>query len=446
MGLLSRSLSLAAVSAAALIVAQGNAHAGAFALREQSATAQGYSFAGAASGSGYLSSMFWNPAVITMMPGWWSEGHASLVIPQVDINPLPSVPTFVFGGSGDIGEDALVPSGYSSFQINDTFWVGLSSTSPYGLVTDPRQNWSGQLYSRSSRIFSVNVNPVLGVKVNDWFSFAVGPSLQYFDIRLKRAVPFPGAPAASATLPGAPSAILDGDDIGFGFTAGVTITPFAGTTIGIGYRSQVEHELEGSLEAPRGSIAALGPFSNVPITAKLKTPDQLTIGISQVITPAITVHAGFEWTNWSVLKTPLVTGPGGVTVTDIPLNYEDGYFYSLGADYKLNDQWTLRAGLAYEQSPIDTEIRSTRLPDNDRIWASIGAGYQWNDRLSFDVAYTHIFTRETDIRILPGHQDFEGLPFVANVDASVDIISAGLRYRWDDPKVAIPAVPLVRKY
>jgi len=48
---LSRSLSLAAVSLAALIAAQGGAQAGGFALREQSATAQGYSFAGAASSS-----------------------------------------------------------------------------------------------------------------------------------------------------------------------------------------------------------------------------------------------------------------------------------------------------------------------------------------------------------------------------------------------------------
>ncbi|HEY4615776.1 MAG TPA: outer membrane protein transport protein, partial [Citricoccus sp.] len=129
------SLSLAAVSLAALIAAQGGARAGAFALREQSATAQGYSFAGAASGSGYLSSMFWNPAVITMAPGWQSEWHASVIIPRVDINPLPSVPTFVFGGSGDIGEDAVVPAGYSSYQINDTLWLGVSSTTPYGLVT-----------------------------------------------------------------------------------------------------------------------------------------------------------------------------------------------------------------------------------------------------------------------------------------------------------------------
>ncbi|MBP32294.1 MAG: aromatic hydrocarbon degradation protein, partial [Methylobacterium sp.] len=35
--------------------------AGAFGLREQSTQAQGLAFAGAASGSGGVSSMFWNP-------------------------------------------------------------------------------------------------------------------------------------------------------------------------------------------------------------------------------------------------------------------------------------------------------------------------------------------------------------------------------------------------
>jgi long-chain fatty acid transport protein len=371
-----------------------------------------------------------------MAPGWHSEWHLSLIVPRVDINPLPGTPTAIFGSSGDIGQDAIVPTGFSSYQINDRFWVGLSSSAPYGLVTDPRENWAGQIYSRSSKVFSLNVNPIVGVKVNDWLSLAVGPSLQYFDIRLKSAV---------SPVPNAPSAILEGDDIGFGFTAGATITPFAGTTIGIGYRSRIDHELEGTFSIPAG-VGGVPVNRQIPINADLTTPDQVTVGLSQMITSALTVHLGFEWTNWSVLKEPLVLGPGGAVVRTLPLNYDDGYFYSAGFDYKLNNQWTLRAGIAYEESPIDTEIRSTRLPDNDRIWLSVGAGYQWSDKLSFDIAYTHIFTKETDIRITPGHQDYLGVPFLADVDAAVDIVSVGLRYRWDDPKVAIPAVPLVRKY
>jgi long-chain fatty acid transport protein len=434
MSRLSRSSILAAVSLAALAAATTGASAGGFAVREQSATAQGYSFAGAASGSGGLSSMFWNPATITMAPGFQSEWHASVIIPDVQIDPLAPTPTLALGGSGDIGQDAIVPTSYKSYQFNDYLWLGFASSAPFGLVTDPRQNWAGQVYSRSSRIFSLNVNPVVGVKVNNWLSFGAGPMIEYFDVRLK-----------NATSPGlaANSLILEGDDWGFGFTAGVNITPFAGTSIGIGYRSSINHELEGSLAAPAGVFGPVG--IELPIKAKLNTPDQITVGLSQAITPAMNVHLGFEWQNWSRLKAPAIVGPTGRPVSDLPLNYEDGYFYSLGADYRFNDRLLLRAGVAYEQSPIDTETRSTRLPDNDRYWASLGATYLWNEKLSFDLAYTYIWAKETKIRILPGHQDYAGLPFIADADSSVNIISAAIRYRWDDPAKPIPA-PIVRKY
>lgn len=87
-----RYLSLAAVSFAALVAAQGGAQAGAFGLREQSATAQGMSFAGAASGSGEVSSMYWNPATMTFQFGMQSEWHASAVIPRSEITPTFTLP------------------------------------------------------------------------------------------------------------------------------------------------------------------------------------------------------------------------------------------------------------------------------------------------------------------------------------------------------------------
>lgn len=427
MRLLARLSALAAVSTAAVLAAETAALAGAFGLREQSATAQGLSFAGAASGSGHLSSMFWNPATITMAPGFQSETHLSLIIPDVTVDPLPPTPTLAFGRSGDIGQDAILPTGYYSYQINDRLWVGLASTAPFGLVTKPRDVWAGQVYSRSSRIFSLNVNPIVGFKVNEWLSVAGGPMAQYFDVRLKR---------ATGVLPTAGNAILEGDDIAFGFTAGLTLTPFAGTAIGVGYRSAITHELEGSLDVPGRSI---------PIKANITTPDQVTVGLTQALGPRMTLQAGFEWTNWSRVGTSAIVGPVGAPVAALPLNYKDGYFYSLGLEYAATDRLTLRAGVAYEDSPIDTRVRSTRLPDNDRYWASVGASYQWNEKLAFDVAYTYIWAKDTPIRIVPGHQDYAGLPFVADTNTTVNIISAAIRYRWDDPKVAIPA-PVVRKY
>jgi long-chain fatty acid transport protein len=242
--------------------------------------------------------------------------------------------------------------------------------------------------------------------------------------------------------------ILEGDDIGFGWTAGITLTPWAGTQFGVGYRSMIHHELE-------GTQSTSAPFSLVPIKAKVNLPEMVTVGLTQWFTPAFNVSLGFEWTNWSRAGTQAIVGPTG-PINALPLNYKDGYFYSAGAEYWFSPRIAVRAGVAYEESPITDEVRTPRLPDNDRIWLSLGATYKWSDKLSFDAAFTHIFVKDTPIRIVPGHAEhvrapFPGLGvvplnFVADVDANVNIFSVALKYRWDDPKVPIPAAPIVRKY
>jgi long-chain fatty acid transport protein len=401
------------------------------------------SFAGAASGSGGLSSMFWNPATVTMKPGWQSESHAAFIIPESEIDPVAGTSPLLafsgnFVGSGDIGREALVPATYTGYQISDSMWLGLSTSAPYGLVTKPEHDWSGQLYARTSKIFSLNLNPILGWKVTDWLSIAAGPAIQYFEVTLKRAV----LPTADA-----PGAKLHGDDIGIGATAGVLLTLPTQTQVGVGFRSAIKHEVEGKVTTPLGVT---------PVEAKLTLPETVTVGLSQAITPSFRVHAGFEWTNWSRLQTPDIVGPAGL-IEEIILKYEDGYFYSGGAEYDLTDRWTLRAGAAYEASPINFENRTPRLPDNDRIWASLGATYKWSDKLSFDIAYTHIFVDDSKIAIVEGREDLArgrvpvlgtvSFPFVADVDSHVDIISAAIKYRWDTPvAAAVPTAPIVRKY
>jgi long-chain fatty acid transport protein len=399
------------------------------------------SFAGAASGSGGLSSMFWNPATITMKPGWQSEWHASLIIPESNIDPAAGTSPLLafppgsgnFIGSGDIGREAIVPASYSGYQLTDTVWLGLSSSAPFGLVTKPEPIWSGQIYARTSKVFSLNLNPIVGVKLTDWLSVAAGPAVQYFDVRLRFATSF---------LSTAPTATLEGDDVGIGATAGVLLTLPTHTQIGVGFRSAIRHELEGDVTTPAAVI---------PIEAKLTLPESLNVGISQAITSHFRVHAGFEWTNWSRLQEPAIMGPTGL-VDRLVLNYKDGYFYSVGAEYDFTDRWTVRAGVAFEDSPITTANRTPRLPDNDRVWASLGATYKWNERLSFDLSYTHIFVRDSRIAIVEGRNDLERfgttpLAFVADVDSKVDIISAAIKYRWDTPVVAaVPTAPIVRKY
>ncbi|QIG51041.1 hypothetical protein G5V57_26925 [Nordella sp. HKS 07] len=117
--------------------------------------------------------------------------------------------------------------------------------------------------------------------------------------------------------------------------------------------------------------------------------------VRQRVNETFTVMAGMEWTNWSRMQiVPLKGSPAGSSLT---FNYEDGWIFSLGADYNINNDLTFRAGLSYEITPTIDQARSMRLPDADRIWTSVGASYKYDERLSIDVGYTHLFVEDAPV-------------------------------------------------
>lgn len=407
--------------AAAVSLIALEASAGGFAVREQSTTSQGASFAGAATSAGGLSGMFWNPAVITQVPGINFESHAALILGFANINPISGSGPLVInrGGSGNIAQPALVPASYSSYQVTPDLFVGMSVNSPFGLKTDSRTNWAGQVYGRYSSAFNVMATPTVGYKINDWLSIGAGVQISYLSANLRQAISY---------TPSAPSATLKGDSWGVGYTLGATITPMAGTEIGIGFRSSVRHDLKGTLATP-ASITA--------IKAQVDLPDMLTVGLRQKIGDKFAFLAGYEWSNWSRVGTPLIrSAVTGAAVSKLPFNYKDGWMVSVGGEYRYNESLLLRAGLAYEKSPVTDAVRSVRIPDNDRIWASIGASYQVNQKLSIDAAYTHVFVKDPNVYITSASNPHYVNAFVGLKGAGkahVDILSVSLRYRWDNP-------------
>ena len=412
----------------AVTVATGAAQAGAFGLRTQGTTSLGAAFAGNASGMAGISSMFWNPATITMNPGYTSEYNVTGVFANVKVTPVAPTPTAALGGSGNIGQDAVVPASYNAYQINDSLWIGLATGSAFGSITKPNDVWAGQVYGRSSRVTSLQATPMLGIKFNEFVSIGFGPTIEYMKVRLNSAL---------GVAPTAQSLMLEGDNWGVGYTAGVTVTPMAGTTVGVGFRSSIQHDLEGTIRTPAGVRA---------IKATLNTPEQLTFGITQQITSTFKLSGSVEWMNWSRLNNPAITASQiGIPVSSLPLRYKDGWLYSIGGEYQATDNLSLRAGLAYEKSPIDNSNRTVRLPDTDRLWASIGASYDWNERIRFSASYAHVFgVGDSRIRHTPGNLQYQGLPFFADSKASVDIVSASVRIKWDNPRQAQPAAIIAR--
>lgn len=437
-----RSVAAASVSLAALMAA-GAASASSFAVRSgQSAEGLGMAYAGAAAGGIGMGSMAWNPATITMFPGRTSNWNFTYLNANGDYQPTsttrlgspfgPASP--IQNGTGNLGGDGgFIPASYSAWQLTDRFWIGMTTGAPYGLRSKAdNQVHAAQIYGRSAKVTTVNVSPTIGYKVNDWLSIGAALQIQYFDASLKQ---------ANGIGPSAAPVILEGDTVDFGYRFGFTLTPFQGTNIGLAYRSEIRQTLEGKLRGAPGAPPAL------PVKANLNLPDSVVFGISQVINDQWQVHAGVEWTNWSRFRNiPIVSRLGGRPVSSLNFQYDDAWYFSLGAEYKYSNALTLRAGVGYELSAVNDRNRTIYISDNDRLWLSAGASYQLTDKVKLDLGYTYIDVKKAKVNYNGAHPQQGAVFYTAEAKPYVHVVSAGLTYRWDDPAQTIPVHPVVRKY
>ncbi len=269
-----KSVLLACSGAAVLLAATTAANAGGFALREQSAYGQGTSFAGVAAG-GSLSSMFWNPATVTQTAGLQSESVLSGILPYA-ANTVGAPSTLgAFGGTGNVGHSALVPSSYYSWQFNQKLWLALSVNAPFGLTETFPDVWAGRDYGAGgSHLNTYNATPTIAYKINDWISVGAGVQIQYAQAAFTKGI------GATPTV----QAGVDGAGWGYGFTAGLTLTPTPTTTIGLGYRSAINQKINGTLAIP-GGVPFNQPFSTPgSVNTTLNLPDVVSLGLRQKLT------------------------------------------------------------------------------------------------------------------------------------------------------------------
>jgi long-chain fatty acid transport protein len=396
-------LGLSGAVSALVLVACGPAVAGGFAIREQSAKGQGTSFAGAAAGSAGLSSLFWNPAISAEYNefGFISESNATLVLPYSESDtPAP--------GSGNIGDWAIVPASYYSYAINDQLTVAAAIASPLGMTTDANNTWAGAIHGDKSEVRTYNFNPSASYRVNDWLALGLGAQIEYMTLDV------------DSRAGGAKVLDVEADSFGIGFTAGVLMTPLEGTEIGVGFRSSISHTLKGD---GFSGFPANPPGS--PMQGDFASPELLTLGLRQQLSDQLTVLAGVEWSNWSRFKELRIHTPAGDLVTQE--HWKDGWMFNVGAEYAYSDLLDLRAGVAFEKSPVPDAFRTPRVPDNDRYWLSLGASYQFADNMTAHLAYSHVFMEDGDID-LPAALPLPAL--AASFDQHVNIVSLGLTRDW----------------
>lgn len=399
-GIFGRSV-MATALAGVFSAGMNSAFGAAFGLSEQSGSGLGNSYAGAAAVAEDASTMYFNPAGMSLLEKsqFAVAGHAISL--DANFSGTATNPIALGGGKatggdgGQIGSTGFVPNLYLMMPVGPKWSLGLGVNVPFALITEYDTDWVGRFQGVKSDIKTININPSVSYKVSDAVSIGAGVSYQQLDLELTNAV------VLGAGEPGKGS--LEADDDGWGWNIGAIFQLSPATRLGVAYRSEIDYTVEGAvtLTSDTGSLAGIGAaalFSG-PATADVTTPDSLSLSIAHAASDRLLLLADATRTGWSSINQVNVVNPAtGVNRDVLVLDFDDAWRYSIGGNYMLNDKWTLKAGLAFDETPVkNAETRTVRIPDNDRTWISFGGKMKLGQNGWLDLGYAHIFIKDADI-------------------------------------------------
>ncbi|PAV25459.1 long-chain fatty acid transport protein [Tamilnaduibacter salinus] len=391
--------------------------AGGFSLNEQSASAMGTANAGAAANPENATTVYFNPAGMTELEG----NHVSFGAAVLDITgDFRGQATNNAGQSvnGDDGGDfvpvAVLPNAYATSQVSKNVSVGIGLHAPYGLAADYDDRFKGRYFADETELRVISLSPSIAVTDNNGFSAGIGANLMYAEGTLTKFQDYSAQAPTLAALPGGQQFLnqsngqgyvdIEGDDLALTFTAGMLYTfNDNATTVGLSARTGTELELEGDATLspyPDTSSALTGgavqsATLSEQVVVPLEVPESLTFGLRHSLTDTVTLLAGGTWAKWSRFEALDVISReenGAISaigdakydpknsrsedyVGHVSENWQDTWSYSIGAEWKATSAWTLKAGYKRDETPVNPNYITARVPSSDRDWLTLGTQY-----------------------------------------------------------------------
>ncbi|CAM6619388.1 long-chain fatty acid transporter FadL [Leclercia adecarboxylata] len=398
--------------AIAVAIVSNSAWSAGFQLNEFSSSGLGRAYSGEGAIADDAGNASRNPALIMMFDRPTFSAGAIFVDPGVDITGRS--PTGASLNSDNIAPTAWVPNLHFVAPINEQFGWGASVTSNYGLATEFNNNYAAGAYGGTTDLETLNLNLSGAYRLDNHWSFGAGFDAVYAKAKIERYAGDLGRivagsgrlpPALARQVAGIPGdtqiAYLKGDEWGFGWNAGILYEIDKNNRYGLTYRSEVKIDFDGDYKSslPSAYNQILGNFGLPMGTDGRTTGGSLTLNLPEMwelsgynrVAPQWAVHYSLTYTSWSQFQELKATNSGGDTLFYKDESFRDAYRIALGTTYYMDDNWTFRTGIAFDDSPVPADKRSISIPDQDRFWLSAGATYAFNKDASIDagVSYMH---------------------------------------------------------
>jgi long-chain fatty acid transport protein len=410
-----RKISMRVIPALLACMASGYVAASGFQLTEQNASGLGNAYAGSAAVADNASTIFFNPAGMTQLQAREASFGVTAIQPTFKFNNgNSSVGNFANAGDDNGGTLGFVPNGYLSWAVSKDLYLGLGIGAPFGLMTEYKTPWVGAAQSIKFDVKTLNINPSIAYRVNDTVSLGFGVDYQKIKAEYKRLattglIPT-GVPAPAAVDASTLTALMKLDDDTWGWNVGALFTVSPATKIGVSYRSAIKYKATGNISlssdgSAAGGLAlavltAGGRASNV--SADIKLPDTWIFSATHKLNNQWELLGDLSHTGWSSIpKIDIVRTSGvanGAVAQTLDTNFRDTWRVAMGANYAMRDDLKLKMGVAYDQTPTkNADYRLVSMPDNDRLWLSFGAQWQFSKASKLDVGATYLYIKDAPI-------------------------------------------------
>lgn len=426
------------MSTAGVVGLSSQAMASAFQLWETDAASIGNYHAGVAAIADDASTAWYNSAGLIRMQNQEVIFGADAVVTDVRFHGTVGTNTIILPPgpqpvSTQGGQYGTLPFLHYAAPISDRFAFGLSIDAPFGLKTDYGNATFARYAATLTSLTIIDYSPSLAIGIipNRW-SIGFGPDLQ----KLSAEFDLTGTAFTPALDTQAHN---DGSDYGWGYHIGTLVQITDKTRLGLNFHSKIHHSVSGhsTFYGPLATDVTGVPQFSPNLTTNITMPASTTFSAFHGLNHCWDLLGSVTYTQWSVLKDLILQNASGIEggvssdsiLVTIPEHYKNSWNYSVGTNFHPNDQWILRTGIGFDQTPVQDAYRNLQLPDSDRIAVGLGAHFQATKAIGFDAGWTHVFGMNTRINNVSTTFGDQTATVNGAVASSADVY--GLQIKWD---------------
>jgi long-chain fatty acid transport protein len=287
---------------------------------------------------------------------------------------------------------------YGLFELKDSskLKLGLAVYTPFGSTVQWEDNWAGRFALTHLELRAIFFQPTVSYKINKKLGFGVGFIYASGKVNLQKDIPLIDANGSYA------HAELSGKAHGYGFNVGIYFKPIQKLSIGLTYRSRVDMNVTDGQATFNVPASVSANFPNGKFTSKLPLPNVTTLGIAYKVNQKLDFVLDVNYVGWKAYDTlsfDYENNTASLIDTKSARKYKNTFAFRGGAQYKINNHFAARLGLAYGITPVQNGYVTPETPDANRVNYTAGISYELGKHLKIDASFLFTHLKRTDTNL-----------------------------------------------